>query len=112
MATFKLNAPVVQKNPTVTVDVAATAPFPLGAQRFQLVVVDDSGNESVPTFLDVVIKDLDKPTAVLDLVNVDGTRIDPVVDFGKSFTLSAARSTDLPPGKVVEYRFTLVDRGT
>lgn len=110
MAEFKLNIPVVQRDPVVRVDVAATAPLPVGANRFRLVVVDDSGNESDPTFLDVVVRDTQKPTAVLDVVNADGRRIDPVVPQGTSFILSGARSSDVAPGKVVEYRFTLVDR--
>ncbi len=110
MAEFKLNTPVVQKDPVVKVDVTATAPLPLGANRFRLVVVDDAGNESDPTFLDVVVRDTQKPTAVLDMVNADGKRIDPVVARGESFILSGARSSDVAPGKVVEYRFTLVDR--
>ena len=110
MPEFKLNQPVVQKDPVVHVDVAATAPLPVGANRFRLIVVDDAGNESDPSFLDVVVRDTQKPTAVLDVVDVNGKRIDPLVPAGQSFTLSGARSSDLAPGKVVEYRFTLVDR--
>jgi hypothetical protein len=111
MPEFKPNQPVAQKEPIVRVDVSTAAPLPLGANRFRLIVVDDAGNESEPTFLDVVVRDLDKPTAVLDVVDANGKRIDPVVPRGQSFTLSGARSADVAPGKVVEYRFTLVDRG-
>jgi hypothetical protein len=110
MPEFKLNQPIVQKEPVVRVDVAAAAPLPLGANRFRLVVVDDAGNESEPTFLEVVVRDQEKPTAVLDMVNADGRRIDPVVGVGQSFILSGARSADVAPGQVAEYRFTLVDR--
>jgi hypothetical protein len=110
MPEFKLNTPVVQKDPVVRVDVSATAPLPVGANRFRLIVVDDSGNESDPTFLDVVVRDVQKPTAVLDMVDANGKRIDAVVAQGTSFILSGARSSDVAPGKVAEYRFTLVDR--
>ncbi len=110
MPEFKLNAPVVQRDPVVKVDVSAAAPLPLGANRFRLVVVDDAGNESDPTFLDVVVRDAQKPTAVLDMVDANGKRIDAVVPEGTGFILSGARSADVAPGKVVEYRFTLVDR--
>jgi len=110
MPEFKLNAPVVQKEPVVKVDVSTAAPLPIGANRFRLVVVDDAGNESEPTFLDVVVRDTQKPTAVLDMVDANGKRIDPVVPQGTGFVLSGARSSDVAPGKVVEYRFTLVDR--
>jgi len=110
MPEFKPNQPIVQKDPLVRVDVAATAPLPLGANRFRLIVVDDAGNESEPTFLDVVVRDVDRPTAVLDIVNVDSVRVDPVVARGQSFILSGLRSADVPPGKIAEYRFTLVDR--
>ena len=111
MPEFKPNTPIVQKDSVVRVDVTAEVPLPLGANRFRLVVVDDAGNESEPTFLEIIVRDDDRPTAVLDLVNRDLTRIDPVVVRGQSFILSGARSADVPPGTVAEYRFTLVDRG-
>jgi hypothetical protein len=107
MAKFIANSPINTKDPTIPVDVTAADALPLGANRFQLVVVDDSGNESAPTILDVIVRDTAKPTAVLDVVDSAGRRIDPAVSFGQSFTLSGARSADLPPGKIVQYRFTL-----
>ena len=110
MAQFRVNQPIGQASPTITADVTAADPFPLGANRFQLVVVDSSGNESAPTVLDVIVRDTVKPTAVLDLVDSTGRRIDPVVSSGQSFTLSGARSADLPPGRIIEYRFTLLPR--
>jgi hypothetical protein len=110
MPEFRPNQPIVQPDPVVRVEVTRTSPLPVGANRFRLVVVDDAGNESDPTFLDVVVRDSVRPTAVLDVVNADGARVDPVVAQGQSFILSGARSSDVAPGKVVEYRFTLVDR--
>ena len=111
MPEFKPNQSIVQKEPVVRVDVSANAPLPLGANRFRLIVVDDAGNESEATVLYVVVRDLERPTAVLDVVNADLKRIDPVVVRGQSFILSGARSADVPQGTVAEYRFTLVDRG-
>ena len=110
MAKFQSNRPISQADPTIAVDVTPADSLPLGANRFQLVVVDSAGNESAPTVLDVVVRDTAKPTAVLDLVDSTGGRIAPTVPFGQSFTLSGARSADLPPGKIVEYRFTLLPR--
>jgi hypothetical protein len=108
MVEFVLNRPVVQRDPLVKVDVSPTAPLPVGANRFRLVVVDNEGNESQPVFLDVIVKALEAPTAVLDMVDDRQQRIDPVVLAGRSFILSGARSSDVAPGRVVEYRFTLV----
>jgi hypothetical protein len=108
MAQFTTNVPVAQNDPVVTVDVEGLA---AGLNRFQLVVVDDSGNESGAVILDVIVSDMDRPTAVLDLVDANGVRIDSgIVPAGQPFTLSAARSSDVAPGKVVEYRFTLMPR--
>jgi len=109
MAQFNANVPVVQTDPLVSVDVPATAPLPAGKYRFQLVVVDDSGNQSDPAFLDVIIKDPVKPTAVLDMVNVDKAILaNATVTTGSSFLLSGARSSEVAPGKVVSYQFTLL----
>jgi hypothetical protein len=108
MPAFKPNQPIVQKEPVIRVDVARDAPLPLGANRFRLVVVDEAGNESEPVFLDVVVRDTDKPTAVLDMVDATGRRVEPTVGVGQSFILSGARSTDLGSGKIAEYRFTLM----
>jgi hypothetical protein len=111
VAVFKPNQPVTQADPLVKVEVSREAPLPIGANRFRLVVVDDNGNPSEPTFLEVIVLAPTDPTAALDVVNSDGKRIDPQVPFGQPFILSGARSSDVEPGKVVEYQFTLVDRG-
>ena len=110
MAQFTLNQTVAQADAVVTVETSRANPFPIGANRFQLVVVDDDGNLSDPTFIDVIVQDPKIPTAVLDVVNSDGKRVDPTVMQGANFILSGARSTDVDPGKIVEYRFTLIDR--
>jgi hypothetical protein len=99
MAEFKPNVPVIQQDPLVSVDVKSDRPLPAGKYRFQLVVVDDGNNESDPAILEVLIRDTERPTAVLDMVDPNGA----------IFRLSGARSSDVAPGKVKTYRFTLLD---
>ena len=108
MPEFKPNVPVVQKDPLVSVDVKQGSPMPAGKYRFSLVVVDDADNESDPFILEVLVRDTQRPSAVLEMVNADKVPIDPVVSVGQSFMLSGAKSSDLPPGKIKSYRFTLL----
>ena len=109
MTVFKLNQPVTQADPRVKVEATRVQPIPAGAHRFQLVVVDNEGNQSDPTFLDIVVQAPTYPTAVLDMVDDTGKRLDNSnVPFGTTFNLSGVRSTDVAPGKVVQYIFTLV----
>src|SRR5437016_81122 len=109
MAEFKPNVPVIQEDPLVSVDVKSDSPLPAGKYRFQLVVVDDGDNESDPAIIEVLVRDTERPTAVLDMINADGAIIAPVASVGASFRLSGTRSSDVPPGKVKAYRFTLLD---
>jgi hypothetical protein len=111
MAKFKVNVAVPQSTPEVKVEGTDSGALPLGPNRFSLVVVDNSGNPSEPFILTVTVVDTDKPTAVLQVVNSDGKVLDPTVQFGQTFILSGAGSQDKEPGKIVEYRFTLLDRG-
>lgn len=110
MAQFKPNQPVVQADPTVKVEVSAANPLPVGANRFQLVVVDDEGNQSAPFNFEVIVQAAKIPTAVLEVIDGGGQRLEPQIEVGKTFILSAAKSSDVAPGKVVEYRFTLLPR--
>ncbi|WP_337186095.1 hypothetical protein [Phenylobacterium sp.] len=107
MTEFTVGKTVAQSEPQVTVDASSLSP---GVHRFKLVVVDDSGHESEPTFLEIVVTDSGRPTAVLDVVNANGQRVEPKIAAGQPVILSGARSSDVAPGRVVEYRFTLVDR--
>ncbi|MEX0268921.1 hypothetical protein AB3R30_07255 [Leptolyngbyaceae cyanobacterium UHCC 1019] len=100
MATFSLNTPIETIEPKIEVTVDPAQPLAAGVYRFQLVVVDDSGNASDPQVVEVVVKDLQRPTAVIDAP--------PQAEFGKSFTLSGERSTDLPPGKIAKYIWQMV----
>jgi hypothetical protein len=110
MAQFKPGQQVVQTSPTVLVEVSDAAPLPVGSNRFQLVVVDNDGNPSAPAILEVIVQAAKIPTAVLEVVDANGGHLDPTVEAGHTFTLSAAKSSDVAPGKVVEYRFTLLPR--
>lgn len=110
MPQFRVNTPVVQAEPLVKVEVSRNEPLPIGANRFRLVVVDDEGNESEPAILEVIVQAPRTPTAVLDMVDANQRRIEPVAAFGQPFILSGARSSDVAPGRVVEWRFTLIDR--
>ena len=83
MPEFKPNVPVVQTDPLVRVDVDKNKPLPPGRYRFELVVVDDAGNESEPAQIDVIVKDTQRPTAVLDMVNADKVVIKPLISVGE-----------------------------
>lgn len=100
MAEFRPNQPVETSESSVEVTVNPQNPFPVGRLRFRLVVTDDAGNESEPDEVDVIIRDSERPTAVLDAPST--------VDFQTSFTLSGERSTDIG-GRIVRYRWELVD---
>lgn len=110
MAKFKVNVPISQATADVKVEGTDSGALPLGPNRFSLVVVDDSGNESEAFELVVTVADADKPTAVLNVVNADGKVVEPRIAFGQTFILSGAGSVDKEPGKIKEYRFTLLDR--
>jgi hypothetical protein len=98
MAQFVINAPITTDTPAVEVTVTADKPLPIGRQRFQLVVTDDSGNASKPDVVEIIVADQDAPTAVLTAPRVVG--------FGHSFTMSAERSFDAGGGKIVRYVWT------
>jgi hypothetical protein len=100
MAEFLLNQPVQTDDPKVEVTISPDAPLPVGVVRFQLVVVDDLGNQSEPNIREVIIRDSGRPTAILDAP--------PEVEVGQSFTLTGDRSSDVAPGTVVRYIWTLI----
>ena len=89
---------------TSTVEVTSTVEkfLPVGTHTFQLIVVDEEGNESEAAQVKVVVRDSQKPTAVI---------LGPeAVELGKSFVLDGGRSSDIPPGKISAYRWTLLGR--
>jgi len=101
MAEFKPNEPITTAEPTIEVTIAPANPLRVGRHRFRLVVIDDSGNSSLPDEVDVFVVDTTNPTAVLEAPRT--------VPFGTSFALSGARSTDVGGGTIARFIWTLVD---
>jgi hypothetical protein len=102
MANFTIGTKITTTEPTVSVDVTPTSAIPPGVHHFQLIVIDDAGNASDPATAQIVIKDSTKPTAVLAVVP---TQVDP----GVSFRLDGRNSSDVPPGKIAQFIWTLID---
>jgi hypothetical protein len=82
--------------------------LPVGQHRFNLKIVDDSGNQSSAAQITVIVIDTEAPTAVLDLLDTQGRTItDGRVSFGSGFTLSGKRSVDVG-GSIVKYIWEVV----
>jgi len=102
MAEFRIGTKVTTPEKSVEVTVTPSAPLPAGLHHFQLIVVDDSGNQSDPATASVIIKDTTKPTAVLTVAPTQ-------VELGQSFRLDGSKSSDVAPGKIVQYVWTMID---
>jgi hypothetical protein len=100
MAEFKVGERIETADNKIEVTVGPNTQLAVGEHRFQLVVVDDDGNESEPFFTRVLVKALDRPTAHVEALPAE-------VEFGKPFTLSGARSRDIS-GKIVKYIWTRI----
>lgn len=100
MASFVVGKPVQTNEPAVEVTVSPNAPLPMGRHQFQLIVTDDSGNTSQPDTVTIIVRDSKSPTAVLTVPEQ--------VEYGSSFVLDGRKSSDVPPGKVVSYSFTMI----
>jgi PKD repeat protein len=87
----------------VTVDATATSFLPSGTYHFQLVVVDEEGNQSDPVTATVVVKDTIKPTAVLTISPTQA-------QLGQTFTLDGSKSSDVAPGTLKSFIWTLVSK--
>lgn len=98
MAEFILNTPIDTKEPGIEVTISPRAPLKVGLHRFQLVVYDDSKNESKPSVVEVRVLDTQAPTAIL--------RGPSAVGIGQSFKLDGSESTDLGGGTIVAYQWT------
>lgn len=103
MAEFQINEPIQTEEPTIEVTITPGNLLAPGRHQFQLVVVDDSGNESVPDQVEVVVLDQERPTAIL--------RAPGRVASGTSFTLDGRRSTDAGGGRIVSYVWTYLGAG-
>lgn len=106
----------IQREKQVTADavlgikVSNDNPLPIGANTFQLIVIDDSGNESLPAQVLVVVRDTTRPTAVVRATDIEGRPLpDNTLEFGASLILNAKGSQDLPPGKIAKYVWSLLD---
>ena len=84
----------------VVVEVDPQQPLAKGQHVFELIVVDDDGIKSDPVQVIVVVADDRKPTAVL--------RAPSLVQIGQSFRLEGTQSFDPPPGKIVEFVWTMI----
>jgi hypothetical protein len=100
MATFTVGVPITTDESAVAVDVTPDAPLPRGRHVFQLVVVDDDGLESDPVTITIVVRDDRRPTAI-----ITGPE---TVPLGQSFRLDGSRSSDLPPGRLVRFVWTML----
>lgn len=104
MPTFVINVPIVTSTPTIAVE-----GLPVGSHRFQLIVEDDSGNRSQPSFGTVTVLN---PAPVINAVSptfgiwgaqvvISGANFDPVplknrVSFnGVAARVETATSTQL-----------------
>ena len=104
MAQFIINQPITTDVPVIEVTLSPDKPLPLGRQRFQLIVTDNSGNSSKPDVVEVIVADQDAPTAVLTVPSVTG--------FGKSFNIRGEKSFDIGGGKIVKYAWTYLGPST
>lgn len=103
MAEFIINQEVKTETPTVEVTLSAEKPLRLGRHTFRLVVVNDSGNTSIPDDVIVIVADSANPTAVLNAPRTTA--------FGASFNLDGTRSFDAGGGQVVSYVWTYMGQG-
>lgn len=102
MAQFKPGEPITTEEPAIEVTVNAEQPLLApGRHSFQLIVSDDAGNLSLPDVVEVIVRDTVRPTAVLEAPKQ--------VQPGQSFFLSGKRSSDVAPGRVVKYEWTLLE---
>ena len=101
MPAFVIGTPVESAEPVIEVTVDPASPLSVGRHTFQLVVVDDAGNQSQADSVVVIVRDSTNPTAVL--------RAPSQVEPGVSFSLDGRASSDVAPGRVVRYIFTLVE---
>lgn len=86
----------------IEVTVTAANPIKVGTHRFQLVVVDNDGNESEPSIAEVLVTDLQRPTAKLEIQPKS-------VEFGKSFVLVGTGSSDVGSGTIKRFIWTRLD---
>lgn len=102
MAVFNPGDKQETADPKIEVTVSQANPIKVGTHRFQLVVVDNEGNESAAAIAEVLVRDLERPTAKLEIQPKS-------VEFGKSFVLLGSDSSDVPPGTIKRFIWTRLD---
>ena len=107
MATFKPGETLKTEEAVIEVTVSPDEPLPVGLHIFQLVVVDDPGRLRLvarvePARVEVNIRDTQRPTAVI-------TAKPAQPELGQSFVLSGERSSDIAPGRITTYLWTLLE---
>lgn len=95
--TLDSQPPVTTTSPSVVLDVDAAHPLTVGAHIVRLVVEDDSGLQSAPDEVRVLVLDTVAPTAVLTAPSS--------VPFGAGITVSGSASLDVG-GDIVAYSWT------
>lgn len=100
MPVFTIGTPIPTDTPTITVEFDPTHALLPGAHTFQLIVEDNDGLRSAAATIDVIVRDEQRPTAVITAPTQ--------VPFGQPFDLNGERSSDPFPGKVVRYIWTLM----
>ena len=101
---------VMANEPTLEVLASPAQPLAAGRHVIQLVVTDNAGNQSGAASMAITVKDRSKPSALIDFVQEDGTRLyddSRVVAYGKPFRLTGERSSDAN-GLVKSWRWTLI----
>jgi hypothetical protein len=96
-----VNQPITAAAPDSLLSITSDSENTLrtGSYEFQLVVTDDSGNNSNPATVKIVIADDQAPTAVIDAPERVG--------FAKDFALSGKRSIDIG-GELTKFEWTLI----
>jgi len=92
MAQFIINQPITTDVPVIEVTLSPDKPLPLGRQRFQLIVTDNSGNSSKPDVVEVIVADQDAPTAVLTVRHRRRQDREVRMDLSRSFNGHRLRS--------------------
>jgi len=107
---FQSAGEVKTKDTLLKVAVSPDNPLSIGPHVFELEVLDNAGNRSVPVRVQLVVRDSQAPTAVLNVADEQGRVLtEPVVELGASFMLTAKGSVDAAPGTGIEsYTWRLV----
>ncbi len=101
---------VKANEPSLEVAASRQAPLKPGKNVFQLIVEDDTGNQSEPATITIIVRDNVRPTAVIDFVEATGgTNPNPTMEvaFGTKFALSGKRSSDVD-GEVTSFTWQLL----